>query len=389
MLRIPCGVFYDDYPLFSPKELADNADECASALLDVLGWKHARTGPKGKPFDSSFDVLGCKLNLGEISTGTVVLENKPGRLNRLQEHLLKIKAAGRMSLHEAQVLHGLLRYSCGFFAGRLLHQVCAEVMALACNKANSRMKDLGGSCDYAAATLANCKPRSLSAFSEKRPVIIFTDGAWETGKAGIGAVIVDTATNQRLVLAGLVPAVLLNSWKTLVGDQLICHIELYTMVVVRWMLRDTPKDRRSIWWVDNDAARYAVIKGISPSYTMRLLVREFYAFEETHPTCSWVERALLFLPRFVRTSCWLAEPQRFSIAVSNPLYLPKRLMEHVGFARELQSQSVHAFAAGEDGLGAYEELAQNLPQVLRDGAVVVMGHLMWLWDPVGDDDPWN
>lgn len=68
-----------------------------------------------------------------------------------------------------------------------------------------------------------------------------------------------------------------------------------------------------------------------------------------------------------------AEPQRFSVAVSNPPYLPKRLMEHVGFARELQSQSVHAFAAGEDGLGAYEELAQNLPQVLRDSAVVVMG----------------
>lgn len=63
----------------------------------------------------------------------------------------------------------------------------------------------------------------------------------------------------------------------------------------------------------------------------------------------------------------VAEPQRFSIAVSNPPYLPKRLMEHVGFARELQSQSVHAFAAGEDGLGAYEELAQNLPQATTSG----------------------
>eukprot|EP00435_Cladocopium_sp_Y103_P049472 s129_g14.t3 len=55
----------------------------------------------------------------------------------------------------------------------------------------------------------------------------------------------------------------------------------------------------------------------------------------------------------------VAEPQRFSIAVSNPPYLPKRLMEHVGFARELQSQS--------DGLGAYEELAQNLPQATTSG----------------------
>ncbi|CAK9051508.1 Release factor glutamine methyltransferase (RF MTase) (N5-glutamine methyltransferase PrmC) (Protein-(glutamine-N5) MTase PrmC) (Protein-glutamine N-methyltransferase PrmC) [Durusdinium trenchii] len=37
----------------------------------------------------------------------------------------------------------------------------------------------------------------------------------------------------------------------------------------------------------------------------------------------------------------------FDLAVSNPPYLPERLMSHVGYARELQSQSVKAFAAGE------------------------------------------
>ena len=37
---------------------------------------------------------------------------------------------GILQLHEAQVLHGLLRYACGFFAGRNLHQVCAEIMAM-------------------------------------------------------------------------------------------------------------------------------------------------------------------------------------------------------------------------------------------------------------------
>ncbi|CAJ1428426.1 unnamed protein product [Effrenium voratum] len=38
----------------------------------------------------------------------------------------------------------------------------------------------------------------------------------------------------------------------------------------------------------------------------------------------------------------------FDLAVSNPPYLPRKLMEHVGFARELQTQSLSAFAAGED-----------------------------------------
>lgn len=59
MLRVPCGVFYDDYPLFSPVELVENTNGCVSELLDILGWAHARSGPKGQPCDFSFQVLGC------------------------------------------------------------------------------------------------------------------------------------------------------------------------------------------------------------------------------------------------------------------------------------------------------------------------------------------
>ena len=60
MLVIPCGVFYDDFPLFSPEERAADADLSASALLDLLGWRHARTGPKGKPFQDKFQVLAAQ-----------------------------------------------------------------------------------------------------------------------------------------------------------------------------------------------------------------------------------------------------------------------------------------------------------------------------------------
>ena len=93
MLVIPCGVFYDDFPMFSPASLAENADEAASALLDLLGWLHAKTGTKASPFKPQFQVLGCSLNLEEIATGTLVLENKPGRLDRVVS-LLEQRSAG-------------------------------------------------------------------------------------------------------------------------------------------------------------------------------------------------------------------------------------------------------------------------------------------------------
>ena len=120
MLLLPCGVFYDDFPFFSPADLA------ASALLDLLGWRHARTGPKGKPFEAVFNVLGCQLNLQGVHSGMLVLENKPSRIERMVEFITQLKAKGKVTLHEAQVLHGLLRYSCGFFTGRGLHQVALQ-----------------------------------------------------------------------------------------------------------------------------------------------------------------------------------------------------------------------------------------------------------------------
>ena len=66
------------------------------------------------------------------------------------------------------------------------------------------------------------------------------------------------------------------------------------MVLLRWQFRDWLCNRRSIWWVDNDAARYCVIKGLSPSETMKNLVREFYAVDTTSPTFSWIERVPSF-----------------------------------------------------------------------------------------------
>jgi hypothetical protein len=60
------------------------------------------------------------------------------------------------------------------------------------------------------------------------------------------------------------------------------------------MFRDLLKDRRTLWWVDNEAARFSTIKGLSPSVTMRTLVREFYSLDLSHPMFSWIERVPSF-----------------------------------------------------------------------------------------------
>ncbi|CAJ1408832.1 unnamed protein product [Effrenium voratum] len=287
MLVIPCGVFYDDFPLLSPCETASNADESASELLDLLGWRHARTGPKGLPFASSFNVLGAKLDLSRVQEGVVTLGNKEGRIARLVERMGLAKTNGKMSVHEAQVLHGLMRYSVGFFAGRHLHQVCAELLQMGGSNDAEQVASL---VDYAVSILSISKPREISIGREKRPLVIFTDGAWDNGVGGLGVVVVDTATDERLVLSGSVPQKLINYWKVKVGEQLICQIELFAVLWARWRFRDLIRDRRTIFWIDNESARFSLIKGVSPSLTMQCLVREFYLMDVEHPAFSWFER---------------------------------------------------------------------------------------------------
>eukprot|EP00438_Fugacium_kawagutii_P032730 Skav219779 [mRNA] locus=scaffold3701:23251:24324:+ [translate_table: standard] len=287
MLVIPSGVFYDDFPLLSPRESACDADSAASELLDLLGWRHARTGPKGKPFEPTFAVLGASLDLSRVREGVVTLSNKEGRIDRLVEQLSSVKERGKMTVHEAQILHGLLRYSVGFFAGRHMHQVCAKLIQLG---GCVDKRQLTSFVDYTIATLSQCRPRSLKCGVEKRPVLIFTDGSWDNGVGGIGTVLIDTANNYRVVLSGTISQQLLEHWKTLVGEQLICQVELFVVLWTRWRFRDLLCQRRSLWWIDNESARYGLIKGVSPSLSMQRMLREFYIMDTAFPTFSWFER---------------------------------------------------------------------------------------------------
>ena len=165
-----------------------------------------------------------------------------------------------------------------------------EVLALSNSVARKGRSEVASFCDYAISMLKAATPRRIDVTAESKPILIFTDGCWEKDYAGIGAVLIDLSSGQKMVCRGVVPGILLERWKNMVGEHIICQIELYVMVLVRWLYRRWFCNRRTIWWVDNDAARFCIIKGLSPSLSMKALIREFYAVDAQAPTYSWVER---------------------------------------------------------------------------------------------------
>ena len=92
-------------------------------------------------------------------------------------------------------------------------------MLLGTAAARGDRRNVGDFCKCASGALQACKPRKLWDNGEKAPVLVFTDGSWESGRAGLGAVVVDVLDNSTWVYSGQVPDWLLEKWTGLV---LIC-----------------------------------------------------------------------------------------------------------------------------------------------------------------------
>ena len=264
LLKVPSAVYFDDYPMFSPERAAAETDAMVSDFLDLLGWRHDRTGPKGKPFAPSFDVLGLTLDMTSLrQAGTVTLKNKEGRVDKISSKIVGIQKAGNMSLPEAQELHGLLNFATGYFSGRSLRYACFKILGLV-EKGKSQSEPLMKWCEEVLVLLQSVQPRTVPVAINTKTVLIFTDGAWENGVGGLGAVLLDESTGSRLVVQDEVHQSLLNLWRDQVGEQLICQIELLAMVLVRWQWMRELHNRRVLLFVDNNSARGEPSKAVRP-----------------------------------------------------------------------------------------------------------------------------
>ena len=72
--------------------------------------------------------------------------------------------------------------------------------------------------------------------------------------------------------------------------QLVGQAEILPVILAQELWGCFLKERRVIVFVDNDAARHAIIRGASPSDPSAILVSMFWANETSLGSFSWVER---------------------------------------------------------------------------------------------------
>ena len=89
-LNIPCGHYFDDFPMVVPAEIATACDIAVKTLGEVTGWAW-KGGEKDLPFSSNFKLLGTHVDLnGLTSTNTLTVSITTARHSALVETIQSV-----------------------------------------------------------------------------------------------------------------------------------------------------------------------------------------------------------------------------------------------------------------------------------------------------------
>lgn len=335
--------YFDDFPTLEFESAGDLTTKTVSQFFQLLGWRHAVTGKKAMPFSSTFGALGVEYNLQNVQRGSFTVGNKADRLTRISRMVAKVADDGRVSQADAASIHGLLNFASGFTVGKAL-QISAQGFSVLSSGVAMSSKALQDLCEHTQVILESLGPREVSTAMRTTPVLIYTDGAFEGTTASWGAIVLDPETNLRLCFSGRVPEFLLQAWRSLVGEQLICQIELYAVVCIRWQMRGVLHRRRMILFIDNEACRFSLIKGRSPSEPMFRMSHAVACMEAVWPSFAWYERIASAcnpadLPsRFKSDEACLRWALQYGGDIALPAELLSALVDGVPFPMVVQSQ---------------------------------------------------
>ena len=196
------GVFFDDFPLLEPQPTCTLATKSFEGMLKALGWKFSDDPKKTHPFETEFDVLGVRLSVASLHGGPFVMQNKPSRIEKIQQLLEETSTVEKVDKRHAQVVHGNLNFALSFFLGKTLLVAARAFAHLTTDGQKATGAQIKELCAWSHAMVGTLLPKTVDPGGETTPVLVFTDAAYEDGIATWGIVIVDPITQLRTALGG-------------------------------------------------------------------------------------------------------------------------------------------------------------------------------------------
>ena len=285
-LKLCWSCFYDDYTLISKKETSASAGLAAEFLFDLLGFRYAKEGTKATPFAEKFKTLGVSVNLAPERRHDESFKFEIGhtetRILELTEFLDLFISKRRMSKKEAERLRGRLQFFETYAHGRVAHRAMSLISEVATGEQPSRSLS-----DRTMDAMFFLRDRVLTAppveihKSSLESIVVFTDGSCEgeTDKqGGVGGVVFHHAIPHPLFYSEQVPAKIMQMFLR-DSSHPIYELELLPILICILTWRREFSHNQVVFYLDNEAAKAALINGVSKTAMGMRLVKAVTSLE--------------------------------------------------------------------------------------------------------------
>ena len=289
-LMLPWGNFYDDFPVMSPKIVADNTMCAMKTLMQLLGVKCSLD--KLREFSVKASVLGIEIDVGGAANGWVHLRNKEGRADETVAAVKEALLAGSLSRRGFARVAGRVQFADAQVMGRSGKLALADLRAWSSSRSSGDLV-----IDARAAKLYNIlvdrlvagAPRAVPCLPSSHKYVIFTDGSSEGDAHWIGGVFFSTAFSKPKFFASKVHPRAVSEWSRDM-KHIIGPVELYAVIAARLHWHQFISGQCIVYYVDNYPVLDALIKGTSTAVTFRDLLA-CYERKELHGySWAWFSR---------------------------------------------------------------------------------------------------
>ena len=299
-IKVPATNYFDDFVLLCLKNDRASAGDAFDRLMGLLGWRLAED--KGSGWKDKFEALGVEFDLTKFQRGFVEIGNTPRRRIELMELIDFTIKEGRLTQKQCLQLKGRMQFAEAQFYGRLGKSCLRELTRHAYSGSTAVAGPLKNHLVSFRSLLGSETPRRVGRLS-CRTFILLTDACYEPGGdlvAGIGGVLL-TGTGSALDFFSL--KVSEEGCRLMsANDEATIIYELETLGVLIGMaifcehLSDCEKEKEPsvgvgiTCFVDNDASRYALIKGYARKDVAGGMLKQIASMECEYGMVPWFAR---------------------------------------------------------------------------------------------------
>ena len=289
LLLIVCSSFFDDFPQLEDEECEDQNHDIFVEFFQLLGWKVSMD--KLPPFKQEYKLLGVLKDLRKLGEKQIIISNTPDRVDEISSDVAGFLKQTSMTSGDAASLRGRMGYAYLQCAGRPMAPAMRQLSMKAESSRRDRVIDLG--LEVALKELAwfftHAPPRTLNFSNCSEVAQLYTDGAFENGRATCGAVLF--APNCKPECFGLtVPRSLVDKWRSLGSEHCIAQAEMLPVLISKVLWKSSLQSLRVIHFIDNQSVKEALTKGNTGSLASLEILSATVKQEIINMSITWYSR---------------------------------------------------------------------------------------------------